>query len=256
MTLLNLIYERIKRTAVITIDHPPANTWDLPTTRSFGEALNAASLDQDVRVVVITGKGEKFFGAGLDVKDAANKPLVGPMGRYLLTKVERLEKPTIAAINGHALGGGLELALACHFRLMERQSQGRLGLTELNVGIIAGWGGTQRLKKVVGMSKALELILFSKQISAEEAFNLGILNELVEEGELMKRGMEMAEILSERPPLAVQWTIKAMNAGEYEGLLGGYHAEVIGSEIVGKSEDCKEGFQAMIEKRKPEFKGI
>jgi len=256
MSLPIIEYDKKGTTVVITIDHPPANTWDLQTTKSFGEALDTVNRDNDVRVVVITGKGNKFFSAGLDVKDVDNKPLIGPLGRYLWTKVERLEKPTIAAINGHALGGGLELALACHFRIMEKKSKAKLGLTELNVGIIPGWGGTQRLKKIVGISKALELILFSRELTAEEAFHMGLLNQLVEKGKLMKKAMEMAKRLSERPPLAVQWTLKSMIAGEYEGTYGGYHAEVMGSEIVGKSEDCKEGFRALIEKRKPDFKGI
>lgn len=256
MDLKNIEYEKIDKVAVVTINHPPANTWDLQTTSDFGKAIEAMNSDPDVRAVVITGKGERFFSAGLDVKDVANKPVTGPLGRYLWMKIEHMEKPTIAAINGYATGGGLELALACHFRIMEKQSKGKLGLTELNVGIIPGWGGTQRLKKILGMSKALELILFSKMLSGEEAYEIGMLNELVERGNLMKRAMEMAVLLSQRPPLAVRWVIKSMLDGDTKGPFGGYHSEVVGSEIVGKSEDCKEGFQAFAEKRTPVFKGF
>lgn len=256
MDFPNVSYEKVEKAAIITIDHPPANAIDLVTARGFGDALDAVIKDTDVRAVVITGKGEKTLSAGMDIKDTDNKPLIGPMVRYLYTKVERLEKPTIAAINGHALGGGLELAMACHFRIMEKGTNAKVGLTELNIGIIPGWGGTQRLRKIVGVSKALEMILFSKRITPEEAFELGILNELVEKGQLMNRALEMAKFLSERPPLAVQGVIKSMLAGEYEGPFGAYHAEVIASEIAGKSEDFQEGLQAFAEKRKPVFKGV
>lgn len=251
----NIDYRKEDNVALITIDHPPANAWDLETTKSFGNVLDEAIADQAVRAVVITGKGDKFFSAGFDIKDAENKKMIGPMGRYLWTKVERMEKPTIAAINGHANGGGFELALSCHFRVMEKGGVGRVGLTELNVGIIPGWGGTYRLKKIVGVSKALELILFSKTLTADEAYEAGIVNRLVEPGQLIERTMEMARMLAERPPLAVRWTLKAMLAGEYEGPYGAYHAEVVGSEVVGKSEDCKEGFAAFVEKRKPQYQG-
>ncbi len=256
MKFQNIDYEKEGKVSIVTINHAPANAWDLQTMSSFGKVLDDIQRDENTRAVIITGAGDRFFSAGLDVKDVENKWIVGPMGRYFWMKVEQLEKPTIAAINGHTNGGGLELALACHFRIMEKQSKGRLGLTELNVGIIPGWGGTQRLKKLIGNSKALELILFSKTLSAEQAFEMGLISSLTDPGTLMPKALEMAHTLSKRPPLAVKWTLKAMLAGDYEGTYGGYHAEVIGSEVVGNSADCKEGFQAFAEKRNPVFKGI
>jgi enoyl-CoA hydratase/carnithine racemase len=158
-------------------------------------------------------------------------------------------------MNGHALGGGLELALCCHFRLMADDKGARTGLTELNLGIIPGWGGTQRLMRLTGRQKALEMILLGQRLSAAEALDAGILNETVSAASLMERAMDLAGRLSERPPLAVTGTLNAMAAGLYEGIDQGLEVEKEMSEIVMVSKDATEGFTAFFEKRRPVFKG-
>jgi len=163
--------------------------------------------------------------------------------------------PVIAAINGFALGGGLELALCCQFRIMADAPKVMLGLTELNLGIIPGWGGTQRLTRLVGRSKALELILFSERIDAGKALELGIVNQLSTADALMDDAMAKAQILAKRPPLAVASVLEAMTAMDYEGMNAGLMAEEQGSLVVGASKDREEGFKAFLEKREPLFKG-
>ena len=160
-----ILSEKKGYVALLTINHPPANTWNLATMEAFEHAVDAAEKDPEVRVVIITGAGEKHFSAGFDVKDAANGPIISPKGRRLWRHIDRFPKPVVAAINGYAMGGGLELALACHFRIMADAPKTVLGLTELNLGIIPGWGGTQRLTQVVGRAKALDMILFSKTVT-------------------------------------------------------------------------------------------
>jgi enoyl-CoA hydratase/carnithine racemase len=181
------------------------------------------------------------------------------MARALWTRIDRFPKPVIAAINGFAMGGGLELALACHFRLMADAVAGaadaRLGLTELNLGIIPGWGGTQRLTQVVGKAKALDLILFSKTLTPAQALSIGLVNRVVAPDRLMDETLAFAEKLALRPPIAVGCVLKAISAGSYEGLDQGLKVEEEGSYIVRDSEDCKEGFAAFIEKRPPVFRG-
>ncbi|MEJ2100448.1 MAG: enoyl-CoA hydratase-related protein [Desulfobacterales bacterium] len=217
----------------------------------FERALDNVENDHDVRVVIITGAGEKCFSAGFDVSDTANAPKTSPKARQLWRRIDRFSKPVIAAINGYALGGGLELAMCCQFRIMVNAPEAMVGLTELNLGIIPGWGGTQRLPLLVGKTKALEMILFSKKIGATEALEAGLVNRLSAPGQLMDDALALAEKLAKRPPLAVSCVLRSIAAGTYEGLDAGLKVEEDGSRFVGQSEDCKEGFSAFLEKREP-----
>jgi enoyl-CoA hydratase/carnithine racemase len=255
MQLDNIILTKRKHVAIITIDHPPVNAWNWATMQDFEKALDAVENDSEVRVVIITGAGDKCFSAGFDVKDAVNAHKTSPIARELWRRIDRFPKPVMAAINGYALGGGLELAMCCQFRMMVNTPEAMVGLTELNLGIIPGWGGTQRLPLLVGKVKALDMILFSRKISAAEALEAGLVNQLSAPGQLMDDALTFAEKLARRPPLAVSWVLRSMAAGTYEGLDAGLKVEEEGSKIVGQSDDRKEGFSAFLEKRQPKFKG-
>jgi len=251
----NIKYELNGHIAIITIDHPPANTWNLATLNEFEDAIGVVENDGNVRVLVITGAGEKCFSAGFDVSDAANAPVISPKARALWRRIDRFSKPVIAAINGHALGGGLELAVSCHFRIMADAPKAMIGLTELNLGIIPGWGGSQRLSRIVGRSRALEMILMSKKVSAAQALEIGLVNRLSAPEALMDDALAFAGELADRPPVAVRCVLDAITAGLYEGLDAGLDVEAQGSATVRSSEDCREGFTAFLEKRKPVFTG-
>ncbi|MFH0997632.1 MAG: enoyl-CoA hydratase-related protein [Pseudomonadota bacterium] len=251
----NIQYELNGHVGIITINHPPANTWNLATLNDFEDAIGHVENDGNVRVLIITGAGEKCFSAGFDVSDAVNAPVISPKARELWRRIDRFSKPVIAAINGHALGGGLELAISCHFRIMADVPTAMVGLTELNLGIIPGWGGTQRLSRIVGRSRALEMIFMSKKISAAQALEIGLVNQLSVPGALMDDVMTFATVLADRPPIAVRCVLEAISAGLYEGLDAGLDVEARGSSTVRSSEDCKEGFTAFLEKRKPVFTG-
>jgi enoyl-CoA hydratase/carnithine racemase len=221
----------------------------------FKQRLDQVENDRQTRVVILTGAGEKICSSGFDVSDAVNAPKTSPLGRELFRRLDRFPKPVIAALNGHALGGGLELALACHFRILVDDPQASVGLTELNLGIIPGWGGTQRLPRLVGRAKALEMILFSQRINAQEALASGLVNQLSPKDKLLDDALELAGRLAERPPIAVGWVLKALAAGAYEGIDAGLKAESDGSAAVRETKDKAEGFQAFLEKRKPVFTG-
>lgn len=229
MKFEKIILEKKERVAVVTINHPPVNAWDLTTMENFAKALDVVEHDNGIRVVVITGGGEKCFSLGFDVNDSVNAAKTTPLGAELWKRVDRFTKPVIAAINGFALGGGFELALSCHFRIMVNAPKAKLGLTEINLGIVPGWGGTQRLARIIGKSKALDMILFSKRVGAKEAFEMGLVNQVAEPGKTLEDALKLAENLAKRPPLAVRCVLKAMSAGEYEGIDEGLRVEAEGN---------------------------
>ena len=255
MAYENLNVEKEGHVCIITLNHPPVNAWNLGLMEDFEKAIDEIENDQDVRVLILTGGGEKCFSAGFDVSDAANAHKISPKGREIWTRVDRFPKPVIAAINGFAMGGGLELALSCHFRIMVDDPKATVGLTELNLGIIPGWGGTQRLTRIVGKAKALDMIMFSKRIDAKEALSIGLINQISTKDRLMDDAIAFAEVLAKRPPLAVGAVLRAISAFDYSGLEAGLKVENEGSAIVGKSKDCVEGFTAFLEKREPVFTG-
>ena len=251
----NILVQTNDHICTLTIDHPPANAWNLQTLEEFEAALCEAEDDRNVRVVIITGAGEKCFSAGFDVRDAANAATTGPKGQELWKRVDRFRKPVIAAINGVALGGGCELALASHFRIMSSGPKAKMGLTELNLGIIPAWGGTQRMTRLVGRARALDLILFSRKVDAREALEVGLVDAVSSPGQLMNDAIELAGRLAQRPPLAVECVLGAIAAGMYEGIDRGLGVEEESSRILGQTKDAREGFIAFLEKRQPEFKG-
>ncbi len=255
MQLENIILTKQKYLAIITINHSPVNSWNWPTMQDFEKALDTVENDQDMRVVIITGAGEKCFSAGFDVSDEGNSHKTSPKARELWRRIDRFPKPVIAAINGYALGGGLELAMCCQFRIMVDAPQAMVGLTELNLGIIPGWGGTQRLPLLVGKAKALDMILFSRKLNATEALEAGLANQISAPGQLMDDALAFAEKLAKKPPVAVSSVLRSIAAGAYKGLDAGLKVEEEGSKIVRQSEDRKEGFSAFLEKRAPAFKG-
>lgn len=255
MSYETLILDRQGHVAVLTLNRPPTNSISYAMLGELDRALDEVAANKDSRVLVITGTGDRCFSAGMDVADAISHPDVGDVGRVLWTKVDLFEKPTIAAINGHALGGGCELALACHFRFMTDNPKALMGCPELNLGIIPGWGGTQRMTRLLGRTKALELMLNSKRLSPEETLAIGLAERLFSPEMLMPQVMEIATALAEKAPLAVRAVIRSVNAYAYNGIDEGLKMESEQSKICATSKDAIEGFTAFMNKKKPEFKG-
>jgi len=243
---------------IIILSRPEVrNAVDHETAKALAEAFRSFESNKEAKVAVFSGDQGQFC-AGADLKKIAEgKPNRvasagdGPMGPTRM----RLLKPVIAAINGHVLAGGMELALSCQFRIMVDNPKLNVGLTELNVGIIPGWGGTQRLPRIVGKAKALDMILFSKRVTPQEALECGLVNQLSTADKLIEDAMAFAQALVKRPPLAVGAVLKAISAGEYEGFERGLAVEEEGTKVVGPSKDAIEGFTAFLEKREPKFTG-
>ena len=240
--------------STITLNRPPANAINLGIREELNQAIIELEQSKDTRAVIITGTGNMAFSVGMDVTDIANIRK-GPNGNDIFSRIDRLSKPVIASINGHALGGGCELALACHFRFMTDNPKATIGCPELNLGITPGWGGIQRLPRLLGRSKALDMILFSKRLLPQEALTIGLVDRVFPRAELMKETMAFALALTKRPPLAVSAVLNGMAVGLEKGIEEGIRVDRDWAERIAKSADAREGFTAFLEKREPVFKG-
>jgi len=254
MEYKNIIVETKDFITTITLNRPPTNSVNLGIREELNQAVTELEQSADTRVVIVTGAGEKGFCAGMDVSDIANITK-GPNGNDVLNKIERSTKPFIAAINGYALGGGCELALVCHFRFMTDNPKAVIGCPEVNLGITPGWGGIQRLPRLLGKSKALDMILFSKRLPPPEALAAGLVDKVFPAANLMQEATAFAKALAKRPPLAVAAVLQGMSIGLEKGLEEGLRVDREWSSKLGKSKDATEGFTAFFEKREPVFKG-
>ena len=245
------------RTAILTIDHPPANAFNAQTMLDLATAFDSVVNNPEVKTIIITGAGQ-FFVAGADINEIA--ALKGPeeakavvvKGQEVFSRIQASPKPVIAAINGRfCLGGGNELAMACHIRLAEDGV--RFGQPEINLGIMPGWGGTQRFPRYVGKGKALELLLTGDMINAQEAKRIGLVNNVVPVGEVVKAAKDLAKKINSKGALAIAAILRAVNQGMETTLEEGLALEVDEFSKLCATEDMREGVNAFLQKRQPKF---
>jgi enoyl-CoA hydratase len=259
MALENILTEIKNDVLVITINRPDKlNALNKQTIEELHDTLVDAENDKSIRALIITGSGQKAFVAGADIAEFANYSLqegrqLSAIGHFkIFNFIENYSKPVIAAVNGFALGGGLELAMACHFRVAS--SNAKMGLPEVSLGVIPGYGGTQRLAQLVGKGKAMEMIVTADMINAEDAYKWGLVNYVTPQEELLTKCFDITSKIISKSPIAIRTAIKVINAG-YNNQLNGYEVEI---EEFGKSfnsGDFKEGVAAFLEKRKAVFPG-
>ncbi len=259
MSYNNLILETAEQVMTITINRPAQlNALNSETINELNKALSLADVNPEVRAIIITGSGDKSFVAGADIKEFADfsleegKMLSASGHKLLFDFVENMSKPVIAAVNGFALGGGLELAMACHLRLASDNA--KLGLPEVSLGVIPGYGGTQRLAQLVGKGKAIEMIATAGMITAQDALQWGLVNYVTTPVELISRCRDIAAKMIKNSPVAIASSIRAVNAG-YRAGTNGFATEIREFGKCFTTEDFKEGTQAFLEKRKPAFTG-
>jgi enoyl-CoA hydratase/carnithine racemase len=257
-TYTDLVVARDADIAVVTLNRPEKrNALRKETFDDLYMAFTELVQDPAVRAIVVTGAGDKAFSAGADLSSPPIGEDVGPMierVQALLDWVEQAGTPIVAALNGDAFGGGCEIALACHFRVMSRSA--RIGLTESNLGIMPAAGGTQRLSRLIGAAKALEYMIFGKRIDAEEAYQLGIAHRLSEPGRAFEDALALARSIARRAPLAVRGIIQAVMAKEQKGSMAeGLRVERECFARCATSEDAVEGVSSFFQKKEPEFKG-
>lgn len=259
MILENLLLEHEKGIATLFINRPEKlNALNRATIQELHDTLKTSDENPEIRVIIITGSGEKAFVAGADISEFAHfssedgAKLAAKGQALLFDFIENMKTPVIAAINGFALGGGLELAMACHFRIASDNA--KMGLPEVSLGVIPGYGGTQRLPQLIGKGRAMELIMTAGMIDAETAKNYGLVNHVVPQTDLFATYMTLANKIMRNSPIAISKAIQAVNANYVSGV-NGFDVEIKTFGECFGTDDFKEGTTAFLEKRKAEFKG-
>jgi enoyl-CoA hydratase len=259
MTFSNILFEKKNAIAYVTVNRPKVlNALNMGTMDELRGAFHEIKNDGAIRVVILTGAGEKAFIAGADIgelvkNDAVTAKEYTHRGQSVLNLIENLGKPVIACINGFALGGGCEIAMACTMRLASETA--KLGQPEVKLGIIPGYGGSQRLPRLVGKGIAMQLLLTGEMITAPEAHRVGLVNEVTAPADLIPRAEAIAQKIMANGPLAVQYTMEAVNKGMETSLAEGLYIEAVLFGMASATEDKKEGTAAFLEKRKAQFKG-
>lgn len=259
MNYENILITKENHIATITINRPTKlNALNKVTIKELHDAFSELEKNYETRVIILTGSGEKAFVAGADIAEFADFSvaegieLAADGQKILFNFVENLKIPVIAAINGFALGGGLELAMACHIRIASDNA--KMGLPETSLGVIPGYGGTQRLPQLVGKGRAMEMILSAGMITADEAYRIGLVNHVVSQDELLNFSAEIAKKIIKNSPIAITMGINAINANFKDGE-NGFETEIKSFGKCFGTKDFKEGTQAFLEKRKAEFIG-
>ena len=259
MTFENLLLERDGAVAIVTLNRPKVlNALNNQTLAELSACMATLKADESVRAIILTGAGEKSFVAGADINELATQsPVEGQAharrGQLIFDAIEQLGKPVIAAINGFALGGGCELAMACTIRLAADTA--RFGQPEINLGLIPGYAGSQRLPRLVGKGIAMEILLTGDMVSAPRAYEIGLVNRVVPAAELMTEAKKLAQALAAKAPIAVRFIIEAVNQGLESPFAAGEYLETALFGTIASSEDMREGTKAFLEKRKPVWQG-
>jgi len=259
MDLINVKLEKKNQIAYVTIDRPKVlNALNMATMQELWQVFSELKDDKQIRAVILTGSGEKAFVAGADINELARNNSVDAKaythkGQATLDLIENLGKPVIACVNGFALGGGCEIAMACTMRLASETA--KLGQPEVKLGIIPGYGGTQRLPRLVGTGLAMQILLTGEMITAQEAWRIGLVNEVVPAGQLISRAEEIARKIISMAPLAIQYCMEAVNQGMNMTLQEGLFLEAALFGLCSATEDKKEGTTAFLEKRAANFQG-
>ncbi|SHG55661.1 enoyl-CoA hydratase [Flavobacterium micromati] len=259
MKFENILITTENNIAIVTINRPTKlNALNVTTINELHKAFKTLSKNNEVQVIILTGSGEKAFVAGADISEFANfsvqegSQLAAEGQEKLFDFIENLKTPVIAAVNGFALGGGLELAMSCHFRVASDNA--KMGLPEVSLGVIPGYGGTQRLPQLIGKGRAMEMVMTAAMITAEEAHRMGLVNHIVPQAELLEFCITIANKIMKNSPYAISKAIKAVNANFKEGK-NGYKTEIKAFGDCFGTEDFKEGTTAFMEKRKAVFTG-